>query len=169
MHDMTGRLFEPSDVDNLLHLDPGTTDIAISDLHSIVSLGPIPRLISFHHKSMEDFLMSSSRAGDLYQDAVTTNLRIMEAHCRLSKLEITGSEKANNQLSLAVLQVTIMNLPKQQIFEMGDFVLETLPRYMEEACLATISEGQMPRLLLSSRIFLNVYHPYAVRFEGPLQ
>jgi hypothetical protein len=168
-----------SEIDKLLHLDPGTTDIALSDLHSIVSLKPpmFHPLVSFHHKSVEDFLMSSTRAGDLYQDAVTTNLHLVEARCRLSKLKITGSVEANTQLALAAMQLNL--LPKQEKFEMGDFLLETFPRYMEEAFLATISGPQtgppevrvlqLKFLEICNYTFVQVYHPNVVRFEGPLQ
>jgi hypothetical protein len=171
-HNHGSPLNELSEIDNVLHLDPGTTDIALSDLHSIVSLGsPVSPRISFHHRSIEDFLMSSTRAGDLYQDAATIVLRLVEARCRLSKLEITGSRKANDQLGLAVIH--LQRLPEQQMFEMGDFLLETLPRYMEEAFLATISGPQMARsgaqlflLTPCNHAFVKMYHRYAVRLRG---
>ncbi|KAG2018291.1 hypothetical protein CC2G_007730 [Coprinopsis cinerea AmutBmut pab1-1] len=70
----------PSLIDEFLGLDPGTTELTFCDLHSVISI-PISysgRYISFHHKSMEDFLRSQERAGDLYQPDETTHLDIAE-------------------------------------------------------------------------------------------
>jgi hypothetical protein len=59
--------------DQLLGLTPGTTEIAICDLHSILAVDS-NSYISFHHATLHDFLTSKVRSGDLFQPTYQTEL-----------------------------------------------------------------------------------------------
>jgi hypothetical protein len=60
----------------------GTTEMTLCDLHSILSVTNTERSdswIYFHHKSLEDYLCSSHRAGHLYQSQADTHCDILTA------------------------------------------------------------------------------------------
>lgn len=86
----------PSFFDQLLSLPPGTTEMTLCDLHSVVKL-PAPGTtdsVAFHHKSMRDYLKSPQRAGDLYQPFYLTNLDLATAcMVHLRNIPSTSTQK----------------------------------------------------------------------------
>ncbi|TEB30956.1 hypothetical protein FA13DRAFT_505578 [Coprinellus micaceus] len=68
--------------DDLFAYPAGTTSTALCDLHSLVSvpMGDHDGSLQFHHKSLEDYLHSPDRSGDLYQDYEET-LRCITQAC----------------------------------------------------------------------------------------
>jgi hypothetical protein len=61
-------------LDELLSLENGTTEITLCDLHSVLSVTNVEQpWIYFHHKSLEDYLCSPERAGNLYQSQADTH------------------------------------------------------------------------------------------------
>jgi hypothetical protein len=73
------------DLDTLLGLRPGTTTSTLVDLHSLLNFNSPARRPTFHHKSMEDFLTSQSRAGDLYQSNDQTHVQLTLAYYELGR------------------------------------------------------------------------------------
>jgi hypothetical protein len=73
------NILSTSGLDELLSLEKGTTEIALCDLHSILSVaGDSNRpWIYFHHKSLEDYLCSPERSGNLYQSERDTRSDIV--------------------------------------------------------------------------------------------
>jgi hypothetical protein len=66
-------------LDEFLSLSKGTVEITLCDLHSVLSIngdGERP-WIYFHHKSLEDYLCSPARAGNLYQSQEHTYFDIV--------------------------------------------------------------------------------------------
>ncbi|EAU83555.2 hypothetical protein CC1G_04811 [Coprinopsis cinerea okayama7 len=76
-------------LDEFLGLEPGTTDITLCELHSVLDIPHFDSqpgenwwcdpstdniFIRFHHKSLEDYLSSPTRSGDLFQSWEATNL-----------------------------------------------------------------------------------------------
>ncbi|KAJ2919937.1 hypothetical protein MD484_g413, partial [Candolleomyces efflorescens] len=65
-------------LDDFLFLEKGTTEMTLCDLHSVLSIAEGERpWIYFHHKSLQDYLCSSERAGKLYQRRVETHSDIL--------------------------------------------------------------------------------------------
>ncbi|KAJ2915829.1 hypothetical protein MD484_g4600, partial [Candolleomyces efflorescens] len=63
----------PSTLDDLLQLEKGTTEITLCDLHSVLSAADPDRpYVHFHHKSLEDYLCSPERSGNLHQSREDT-------------------------------------------------------------------------------------------------
>jgi hypothetical protein len=71
-------LLAPS-LDDFLSLGRGTTEMTLCDLHSVLSVAENADRpwIYFHHKSLEDYLYSPERAGDLYQSQADTHFDIL--------------------------------------------------------------------------------------------
>ncbi|KAJ2935157.1 hypothetical protein H1R20_g1903, partial [Candolleomyces eurysporus] len=128
--------------DALFGLPSGTTSIVICDLHSVVSVqlvGPPPAsLISFHHRSVKEFLMCPARAGDLYQPAMDTHLRLIEACIQVSQQHEPCSMSATQYAYVAVYQTTCLD--ERTFFEDG-LVRDTLPRFIEELFAVIVSSG----------------------------
>ncbi|KAF4613125.1 hypothetical protein D9613_010713 [Agrocybe pediades] len=55
------------DIEAILQLEPGSVEVLLADLYSIVTIGDYGD-VKFLHKSLPDFLAEPQRAGDLYQD-----------------------------------------------------------------------------------------------------
>ncbi|TFK17403.1 hypothetical protein FA15DRAFT_676077 [Coprinopsis marcescibilis] len=77
---VSGGKFRTTDtLDRFFRLKPGTSVTALCDLHSIIhvptSHSPTTR---FHHKSIEDYLLSPERAGKFHQPLVQTHQRMFE-------------------------------------------------------------------------------------------
>ncbi|KAJ2912891.1 hypothetical protein MD484_g7520, partial [Candolleomyces efflorescens] len=70
-----------SALDEFLFLEKGTSEIALCDLHSVLSVAGDSRgpQIYFHHKSLEDYLGSEERSGNLYQPLPLTRFDILFA------------------------------------------------------------------------------------------
>jgi hypothetical protein len=66
-------------LDDFLSLEKGTTEMTLCDLHSVLSITEDVHRpwIYFHHKSLEDYLCSPQRAGDLYQSQAHTHSDIL--------------------------------------------------------------------------------------------
>ncbi|KAJ2911741.1 hypothetical protein MD484_g8670, partial [Candolleomyces efflorescens] len=75
----TRQILLPSHLDEFLSLPKGTTEITLCDLHSVVSLTEDSERswIYFHHKSLEDYLCSPERSGELHQSQATTHSDIL--------------------------------------------------------------------------------------------
>jgi hypothetical protein len=73
------NILSTSGLDEFLSLEKGTTEITLCDLHSILSVaGDSNRpQIYFHHKSLEDYLCSPERSGNLYQSQPDTRSDIL--------------------------------------------------------------------------------------------
>ncbi|KAJ2920010.1 hypothetical protein MD484_g462, partial [Candolleomyces efflorescens] len=81
------------DFDILFSLEPGTTMATLVDLHSVLNISSPSKRPTFHHKSLEDFLTSHSRAGDLYQSNDQTHLQLTLAYHELGqRLENTATD-----------------------------------------------------------------------------
>jgi hypothetical protein len=74
--------------DEFLSLASGTTEMTFCDLHSVLSVTEDSNRpwIYFHHKSLEDYLCSPERAGDLYQSQEDTHFDILTVCFRNLKL-----------------------------------------------------------------------------------
>ncbi|EAU90874.1 hypothetical protein CC1G_02261 [Coprinopsis cinerea okayama7 len=70
-------------LDSFLEFPSGTTDKVLCDLHSIINI-PSPdnidpsRTIRFHHRSLEAYLQSHERSGDLFQPRRDTQRDLVE-------------------------------------------------------------------------------------------
>ncbi|KAF9556192.1 hypothetical protein CPC08DRAFT_765393 [Agrocybe pediades] len=71
------------DIEMMLQLEQGDVEVALADLHSIVTfqdkMSPIfedgsKMVVNFLHKSLADFLSEAQRAGDLYRDISASRL-----------------------------------------------------------------------------------------------
>jgi hypothetical protein len=106
LHNKGHEFKTPSSIDAVLGFEPGTCDMALMDLHSVVAVEPtssstkVDVPISFHHKSLADFLMSPGRAGDLYQSKDETHSRLAMAYYRLA-LRIDSRVDTGSPLSTA--------------------------------------------------------------------
>jgi hypothetical protein len=77
---LTQEILSASTLDEFLSLEEGTTEMTLCDLHSILSTEDAKRpWIYFHHKSLEDYLSSPQRAGNLYQSQEDTHSDILTA------------------------------------------------------------------------------------------
>jgi hypothetical protein len=76
---LTHRILLAPKLDEFLSLGKGTTEITLCDLHSVLSVAEDTErpYIYFHHKSLEDYLCSPERAGNLYQSQVDTHSDIL--------------------------------------------------------------------------------------------
>jgi hypothetical protein len=77
--ELTNEILSAPRLDELLALANGTTEIALCNLHSVLSVTEDAERpwIYFHHKSLEDYLCSPERAGDLYQSQEDTHFDIL--------------------------------------------------------------------------------------------
>ncbi|KAF6760446.1 hypothetical protein DFP72DRAFT_882211 [Ephemerocybe angulata] len=68
----------PTHVDEFLCLSLGTTEMALCDLHSIVRMPTTARYgtITFHHRTVEDYLSSADRSQDLFERPSLTYLNL---------------------------------------------------------------------------------------------
>jgi len=77
-------LIIPDRLDQFLELEDGTTISVLCDTHSLLRVPSAsgsqrpPSQISFHHKSLEDFLRSPSRGRNLHQSLATTMGDLLE-------------------------------------------------------------------------------------------
>jgi hypothetical protein len=76
---LTSSILSAHRLDKFLFLVEGMTEITFCDLHSVLSVAEDTKrpYIYFHHKSLEDYLCSPERAGDLYQSQVDTRFDIL--------------------------------------------------------------------------------------------
>jgi hypothetical protein len=76
---VTHWILSAPNLDEFLSLGKGTTEITFCDLHSILSVTEDAErpYIYFHHKSLEDYLCSPERAGNLYQSQADTHSDIL--------------------------------------------------------------------------------------------
>jgi hypothetical protein len=76
---LTHEILSAPLLDEFLSLEKGTTEMAFCDLHSVLSVTEDANRpwIYFHHKSLEDYLCSPERAGDLYQSQSDTHFDIL--------------------------------------------------------------------------------------------
>lgn len=95
--------------DEFLLLPPGTTSMALCDLHSIVSVPAssptsasdpeaASQVIRFHHKSLEDYLVSAERSLDLFQSPSQIHLDITTScihHLQLWERDPTDYSRYN--------------------------------------------------------------------------
>ncbi|RXW13046.1 hypothetical protein EST38_g12808 [Candolleomyces aberdarensis] len=83
--------------DAFLSLPPGTTQITLCDMHAIVNVPTKPDMgLRFHHKSLEDYLSSPIRGGDLYQARNETHIDLTAAcflHIKSGLADESGSEQ----------------------------------------------------------------------------
>ncbi|KAJ2912112.1 hypothetical protein MD484_g8300, partial [Candolleomyces efflorescens] len=98
----TKNILSSSGLDKFLSLEDGTTEMTLCDLHSVLSVTEdIERpWIYFHHKSLEDFLCSPDRSGDLYQLQADTESDILTPcmhHLELWNRKLVGPD-ANFQI-----------------------------------------------------------------------
>jgi hypothetical protein len=79
MKELRQRILSALCLDELLSLEKGMTEVTLCDLHSVLSVGEDAGRpwIYFHHKSLEDYLCSPERAGDLYQSQADTHSDIL--------------------------------------------------------------------------------------------
>jgi len=75
-----------SDIDTFLLLEPGTTGLLLADLHSLIHVpddvqtpDTRDKCVHFYHKSLEDFLTTQHRSGELYQPREVTQ-SIIQRH-----------------------------------------------------------------------------------------
>lgn len=80
---MSGTVLVPKILDDLLSLPIGTTSTAFCDLHSLISVPSVDAgdsgPLRFHHKSLEDYLCSPARSGNLYQSVEETRINLTQA------------------------------------------------------------------------------------------
>jgi hypothetical protein len=76
---LSQRILSAPRLDEFLSLASGTTEMTFCDLHSVLSVTEDSNRpwIYFHHKSLEDYLCSPERAGDLYQSQADTHFDIL--------------------------------------------------------------------------------------------
>jgi hypothetical protein len=81
---MVERILSAPQLDEFLFLREGTTEMTLCDLHSILSVPEGVEFpgIYFHHQSLEDYLCSSHRAGNLYQSQADTRSDIFNVCCQ---------------------------------------------------------------------------------------
>jgi hypothetical protein len=78
---LTQKILSSTSLDEFLSLVEGTTEMTLCDLHSVLSVTEDAKrpYIYFHHKSLEDYLCSPERAGNLYQPQADTHFDILTA------------------------------------------------------------------------------------------
>ncbi|KAJ2922573.1 hypothetical protein H1R20_g14523, partial [Candolleomyces eurysporus] len=169
LHNKGHEFKTPSSIDAVLGFEPGTCDMALMDLHSVVAVEPtstrIDVPISFHHKSLADFLMSPGRAGDLYQSRDETHLMLAMAYYRLA-LHIDGNgnggddndsgpmtnnssiptkDPVANAADNAVYPASAFHhailVENWSLFE-TEFVRDTLPKFVEQHFFGTVASAQ---------------------------
>ena len=73
-------------LDEMFELPQGTTEATLCDLHSVLNVDTSDsQRMTFHHKSLEDFLLSHMRSQDLYQHPIDTLSDIFIACMRIHK------------------------------------------------------------------------------------
>jgi hypothetical protein len=77
--ELTHHILSAPTLDEFLLIEPGTTEMTLCDLHSVLSVTEDVKrpYIYFHHKSLEDYLCSPERAGDLYQSQADTHSDVL--------------------------------------------------------------------------------------------
>ncbi|KAJ2920019.1 hypothetical protein MD484_g448, partial [Candolleomyces efflorescens] len=167
LHNKGHEFKRPSAIDSVLGLDPGTCDMALMDLHSVVAVEPtiitsppttkndVP--ISFHHKSLADFLMSPGRAGDLYQSKDETHSKLAMAYYRLALRSSNDdgthdSSKIDHDFGPSLDQADAGVYPASafhhailvenwSLFE-REFVRDTFPKFVEQHFFGTVASAQ---------------------------
>ncbi|TFK22820.1 hypothetical protein FA15DRAFT_671150 [Coprinopsis marcescibilis] len=81
-----GQIVSTTLLDDFFHLKPGTSATAFCDLHSIISVPPAKSRaasasVRFHHKSLEDYLLSPQRSGRFYRSRLDTHREMFELCC----------------------------------------------------------------------------------------
>jgi hypothetical protein len=86
--ELTQQILSAPCLDEFLSLGKGMTEITLCDLHSVLSVAEDVNRpwIYFHHKSLEDYLCSPERAGDLYQSQEDTHFDILTVSIHNLKL-----------------------------------------------------------------------------------
>jgi hypothetical protein len=85
---LTQQILSAPCLDEFLSLGKGTTEMTLCDLHSVLSVTEDAGRpwIYFHHKSLEDYLCSRDRAGDLYQSEADTYSDVLTVCTHILKL-----------------------------------------------------------------------------------
>ncbi|KAJ2920012.1 hypothetical protein MD484_g460, partial [Candolleomyces efflorescens] len=165
IHDKPGEYSAPpvDDLDVLLGLTPGTTMSTLVDLHSLLNFNsPTPTLRpTFHHKSLEDFLTSESRAGDLYQSSDQTHVDLTLAYHRLGQ-QRRGAEIADIWHPCLLAASHACAVSDWSLFD-RDFAKDTLPEFVK---LVFVAEANLrSRLKAVERNGMAVHHSAGKYFD----
>jgi hypothetical protein len=102
------QILSSTSLDKFLSLVEGTIEMTLCDLHSVLSVTEDTKrpCIYFHHKSLEDYLCSSERAGDLYQSQVDTHSDIL-AVC-MHNMELWNQKLVSPNANFQSVDVTVV-------------------------------------------------------------
>ncbi|KAF6760486.1 hypothetical protein DFP72DRAFT_882319 [Ephemerocybe angulata] len=115
----------PTFLDKLLNLRPGTTNMTLCDLHSLLSVpddSDWGSRITIHHKTLEDYLVSEERSGDMYQALATTRLSLASicAHHLERWLEFPEATNQHHYRSVASYSYSTMGRYLEQVIRTVD-------------------------------------------------
>jgi hypothetical protein len=171
IHDKPGGpMFTVEDLDILYGLAPGTTSSTLVDLHSVLKFS-LPQLRpTFYHKSFEDFLISHSRAGDLYQSADQTHVQLTLAYYELGRQRQAGvAVTSRNVWDLSLLTIShACSVSHWSLFE-REFTRDTLPAFIESVIQYHITTPYGADIEAKEGFKLNSYlrryHSFCVRLD----
>jgi hypothetical protein len=152
-------------IDTVLDLAPGTAVSTVFDLYSVIKVEP-QSPIGFHHKSLEDFLTSPSRAGGLYASGDLTHMQLtLEFYqlCRRQQMNIGPSQSWN---SGCLMMYHASSVSDWSIFGV-EFSTHTIPSFIEEwfieqACFL-VQGWREKRIFNAISEYSRVYHSFHVR------
>jgi hypothetical protein len=135
IHDKPRETMSPvDDLDMLFGLRPGTTSSTLVDLHSLLNFNSPDRRPTFHHKSLEDFLTTAARAGDLYQSNDQTHVQLTVAYYNLGRqhqLQNRGTATSDHVWDLTLLTTShACSVSDWSLFE-REFAENTLPAFID--------------------------------------
>ncbi|KAF9543539.1 hypothetical protein CPC08DRAFT_676035 [Agrocybe pediades] len=110
--------FDITHLEKILQLEEGDTEVTLADLQSLVTIGSslYGSMVKFLHKSFQDFLCDSQRAGELYQDL--SAVRVQHITCLISMVNTTfkhnGLRALDNDMAPWLRSANYLLAPMQQ-------------------------------------------------------
>ncbi|TFK24249.1 hypothetical protein FA15DRAFT_669792 [Coprinopsis marcescibilis] len=105
-------------LDDFYCLSRGTSEAYLCDLHSLVGVPTQGlRTIRFHHKSLEDYLLSPERSGKYHQSPYTTHQQMLKLCCKHlqrwyignhNRVRLCGDQAINHAASFWMLHAHTM-------------------------------------------------------------
>ncbi|KAJ2920011.1 hypothetical protein MD484_g461, partial [Candolleomyces efflorescens] len=130
IHDKPTAMPLVGDLDVLFGLKPGTTSSTLVDLHSLLNFESPDRRPTFHHKSLEDFLTTPERGGDLYQSNDETHVELTISYYNLvqqHRLQSRGTTTSDHVWDLTLVTTHhACSVGDWSLFE-REFAENTLP------------------------------------------
>ncbi|KAJ7700443.1 hypothetical protein B0H17DRAFT_1005562 [Mycena rosella] len=118
--------FSPCDIDRLLELEAGDTDLALRSLHSLVKLEW--RQVRWHHASFEDFLCDASRAGKFYVGELASRMDLARSVLNaLSSLDLAHDAAWCVLLDAHVSSVHFGTVHRSVGWDWIRYVVESVP------------------------------------------